>query len=306
VAALRAAGLPDGVLSFLPGLGETVGAELVRHPEVAFISFTGSRAVGLDIIAEAAIQRPGQHQVKRVVAEMGGKNPVIVDSDADLDQAVPIIVASAFGFSGQKCSACSRVVVVESVHDQLVERLVGATRELRIGHPANMDVQLGPLIDLEAQERVLRYAALASIEGEVVLAAGDVPEEGFFAGPTIVTGVGPGAAVVTDEIFGPVLAVQRAGTFDEAIALANGTDYALTAGIVSRSPGHIARAGVELRAGNIYVNRTITGAVVGRHPFGGNGMSGVGSKAGGPDYLLQFTEPRTVSENTMRQGIAPD
>jgi RHH-type transcriptional regulator, proline utilization regulon repressor / proline dehydrogenase / delta 1-pyrroline-5-carboxylate dehydrogenase len=306
VEALQAGGLPDGVLAFLPGLGETVGAELVRRPEVAFVNFTGSKAVGLDIVEQAAIHRPGQRQVKRVVAEMGGKNAIVVDTDADLDQAVPIIVSSAFGFSGQKCSACSRVVVVGKVHDELVTRLVGAAGELRLGHPADMGVQMGPLIDAEAQARVRRYAEKAAEEGEVVLAEGNVPEEGFFAGPTIVTGVQPGARIATDEIFGPVLAVLRAGTFDEAIALANETDYALTGGIVSRSPTHISRACQELRAGNIYVNRSITGAVVGRHPFGGNGMSGVGSKAGGPDYLLQFTQPRSVSENTMRQGIAPE
>jgi RHH-type proline utilization regulon transcriptional repressor/proline dehydrogenase/delta 1-pyrroline-5-carboxylate dehydrogenase len=306
VEALRAGGLPDGVLAFLPGHGEIVGAHLVRHPDVAFVTFTGSKAVGLEIIEQAAVHRPGQRQVKRVVAEMGGKNPIIVDSDADLDQAVPVVVSSAFGFSGQKCSACSRVVAIGRVHDELVARLVGAAGELRIGHPADMEVQLGPLIDAEAQERVRRYAAMAGEEGEVVLARGDVPDEGYFAGPTIVTGVRPGARIATDEIFGPVLVIQRADSFDEAIALANDTDYALTAGLMSRSPAHVARAGGELRAGNIYVNRPITGAVVGRHPFGGNGLSGVGSKAGGPDYLLQFTEPRTVSENTMRQGIAPD
>jgi RHH-type transcriptional regulator, proline utilization regulon repressor / proline dehydrogenase / delta 1-pyrroline-5-carboxylate dehydrogenase len=306
VEALRASGLPDGVLAFLPGPGETVGAQLVSHPEVAFVTFTGSRAVGLDIIEQAAIHRPGQRQVKRVVAEMGGKNTIIVDSDADLDQAVPIVIASAFGFSGQKCSACSRVVVVGGVHDQLVTRLVGAASELRLGHPEAMGVQMGPLIDAEAQDRVRRYVEKAGDEGQVVLSGLDVPGEGFFAGPTIVTDLKPGSRIVTDEIFGPVLSVERSATIDEAIAMANDTDYGLTAGIVSRSPAHITLASERLRAGNIYVNRPITGAVVGRHPFGGLGMSGVGSKAGGPDYLLQFTAPRTVSENTMRQGIAPD
>jgi RHH-type proline utilization regulon transcriptional repressor/proline dehydrogenase/delta 1-pyrroline-5-carboxylate dehydrogenase len=307
VDALTAAGLPAGVLAFLPGLGEEVGAYLVEHPEVAFVAFTGSKPVGLGIVEAAARTRPGQRHIKRVVAELGGKNAVVVDADADLDQAVPIIVGSAFGYGGQKCSACSRLIVLDDVHDQLVERLVGAARKLKVGHPRSMDVDLGPLIDADAQARVRSYAALASEEGEVVLGAAgvDVPDDGYFVGATIVTGVQPGSRLATDEIFGPVLSVLRAGSFDEALSLANATDYALTAGVVSRSPAHIRLATAELRAGNVYVNRSITGAVVGRQPFGGYGMSGVGSKAGGPDYLLQFVEPRAVSENTLRQGFAP-
>jgi RHH-type proline utilization regulon transcriptional repressor/proline dehydrogenase/delta 1-pyrroline-5-carboxylate dehydrogenase len=303
--ALAAAGLPDGVLAFLPGLGEEVGAYLVEHPDVAFVAFTGSKAVGLGIVETAARMRPGQRQIKRVVAELGGKNALIVDADADLDQAVPIAIASAFGYGGQKCSACSRLIVLDEVHDQLVERLVGAARRLRVGHPRDMAVDLGPLIDAEAYRRVRTYVELAPEEGEVVLDGGDVPAEGWFVGPTIVTGVLPAGRLATEEIFGPVLSVFRAGSFDEAIAMANDTDYALTAGVVSRSPTHIGVAAAELRAGNVYVNRPITGAVVGRQPFGGYGLSGVGSKAGGPDYLLQFVEPRTVSENTLRQGFAP-
>jgi RHH-type transcriptional regulator, proline utilization regulon repressor / proline dehydrogenase / delta 1-pyrroline-5-carboxylate dehydrogenase len=239
------------------------------------------------------------------VAELGGKNPLIVDADADLDQAVPIAVASAFGYGGQKCSACSRLIVVDEVHDQLVERLVGAARRLRVGHPRDMAVDVGPLIDADAHDRVRSYVALGSEEGEVVLGGGEVPSEGWFVAPTIVTGVKPGSRLATDEIFGPVLSVFRAGSFDEALALANDTEYALTAGVVSRSPAHIRLAAGELRAGNVYVNRSITGAVVGRQPFGGYGLSGVGSKAGGPDYLLQFVEPRSISENTLRQGFAP-
>jgi RHH-type proline utilization regulon transcriptional repressor/proline dehydrogenase/delta 1-pyrroline-5-carboxylate dehydrogenase len=305
VQALQAAGLPDGVLAFLPGPGETVGRHLVRHAAVSFVTFTGSKAVGLEIVEQAAIHRPGQRAVKRVVVEMGGKNAIVVDADADLDQAVPIVVTSAFGYSGQKCSACSRLVALGAVHDELVDRVVGATAALRIGHPAAMGVDMGPLIDAAAYTRVRDYAAGARHEGQVVLAREDVPADGFFVGPVIVTGVAPGARLATDEIFGPVLAVLRAETMDEAVALANHSDYALTAGIVSRSPANIAVARRELRAGNVYVNRPITGAVVGRQPFGGYGLSGVGSKAGGPDYLLQFAEPRAVSENTMRQGFVP-
>ncbi|HEX2047394.1 MAG TPA: proline dehydrogenase family protein, partial [Acidimicrobiales bacterium] len=305
VEALTAAGLPEGVLGFLPGLGEEVGAYLVEHPDVSFVAFTGSKPVGLGIVETAARVRPGQRHVKRVIAELGGKNPLVVDADADLDQAVPIAVASAFGYAGQKCSACSRLIVLDDVYDELLDRLIGATRLLRVGHPRQMAVDLGPLIDAEAHARVGDYLALAPDEGEVVLKSDDVPDEGFFVGPTIVSGVRPGGRLAREEIFGPVLSVFRAGSFDEALALANDTEFALTAGLVSRSPAHIRHASGELRAGNVYINRAITGAVVGRQPFGGYGLSGVGSKAGGPDYLLQFVEPRTVSENTLRQGFAP-
>jgi RHH-type proline utilization regulon transcriptional repressor/proline dehydrogenase/delta 1-pyrroline-5-carboxylate dehydrogenase len=306
VDALAAAGLPAGVLAFLPGLGEEVGAYLVEHPDVSFVAFTGSKPVGLGIVETAARVRPGQRHIKRVIAELGGKNPLVVDADADLDQAVPIAIGSAFGYGGQKCSAASRLIVVDEVHDQLVDRLVGAARRLRVGHPRDMAVDVGPLIDADAYERVCSYVALASEEGEVALSgADDVPGDGYFVAPTIVTGVRPGGRLAREEIFGPVLSVFRAGSFDDAIALANDTDYALTAGLVSRSPAHIRLAAAELRAGNVYVNRSITGAVVGRQPFGGYGLSGVGSKAGGPDYLLQFVEPRAVSENTLRQGFAP-
>jgi RHH-type proline utilization regulon transcriptional repressor/proline dehydrogenase/delta 1-pyrroline-5-carboxylate dehydrogenase len=305
VEALRAGGLPPGVLAFLPGLGEEVGARLVEHPDVALIAFTGSQAVGLAINAAAARVVPGQRQVKRVIAEMGGKNPLIVDSDADVDQAVPIILASAFGFSGQKCSALSRLIVVGSVYSELVERLVGAASVLRIGHPRAMGTDIGPLIDADAYAKVGEYVALAAQEGRVVLHRDDVPADGWFVGPTIVADVAPDGRLAREEIFGPVLAVFRADDMDQALALANDTPYALTAGVLSRSPASIRRASAELRAGNVYINRSITGAVVGRQPFGGFGLSGVGSKAGGPDYLLQFLEPRVVSENTMRQGFAP-
>jgi RHH-type proline utilization regulon transcriptional repressor/proline dehydrogenase/delta 1-pyrroline-5-carboxylate dehydrogenase len=305
VEALAAAGLPPGVLGFLPGVGEDVGAYLVSHADIAFVAFTGSRDVGLGIVEAAAVHQKGQRHVKRVIAEMGGKNALIVDADADLDQAVPIAVASAFGYAGQKCSAASRLVVVDAVHDQLLERLVGATLELRVGHPRDMGVDVGPLIDADAQARVRAYVDGAPSEGRVVLERDDVPDKGFFVGPTIVADVAGTSRLATEEIFGPVLAVQRADSFEHALALANATDYALTAGIVSRSPSHIRLAAQELRAGNVYVNRPITGAVVGHHPFGGYGLSGVGSKAGGPDYLLQFVDPRVVSENTIRQGFAP-
>jgi RHH-type proline utilization regulon transcriptional repressor/proline dehydrogenase/delta 1-pyrroline-5-carboxylate dehydrogenase len=305
VEALEAAGLPAGVLSFVPGWGEEVGARLVEHPDVAVIAFTGSRAVGLAINEIASRRSPSARQIKRVILELGGKNPIVVDTDADLDQAVPAITSSAFGFSGQKCSACSRVVAVGSIYDGLLERMIGATAALRVGHPRDMAVDVGPLIDADAHARVSGYVELARHEGRVVHGREDVPAEGWFVGPTIVTDLRPGSPVARDEIFGPVLAVFRAATLAEAIDIANVTDYALTAGIISRSPASIQRAVDELQAGNLYVNRGITGAVPGRQPFGGFLLSGVGSKAGGPDYLLQFMEPQVITENTLRQGFAP-
>jgi RHH-type transcriptional regulator, proline utilization regulon repressor / proline dehydrogenase / delta 1-pyrroline-5-carboxylate dehydrogenase len=310
VEALEAGGLPPGVLSFLPGIGEEVGARLVEHPDVAGIAFTGSVAVGLSIVAGAAQHQSGQRHLKRVVAELGGKNPLIVDDDADLDQAVPAAITSAFGFAGQKCSAASRLIVLDAVYDELLPRLVGAARQLRIGHPRDMEVQLGPVIDAEAFERIQRYIAMAAAEGRLALdgrpSSPATGAGGFLLGPTIVIDVSPSSRVATDEIFGPVLTVLRAADLEEAITLANETPYALTAGIVSRSPANIERAAAELRAGNVYVNRGTTGAVVGRQPFGGYGLSGGGTKAGGPDYLLAFLDPRVVTENTLRSGFAPD
>jgi RHH-type proline utilization regulon transcriptional repressor/proline dehydrogenase/delta 1-pyrroline-5-carboxylate dehydrogenase len=305
VEALLEAGLPPGALAFLPGRGEDVGARLVAHPDVATIVFTGSRDVGLSIVRDAAATRPGQRHVKRVVAEMGGKNAVVVDADADLDQAVPGIVASAFGYAGQKCSAASRVVAHARVHDELAERLAGAARALVVGHAADPATTVGPVIDADAYARIAGAIARAPEEGDVLLARDDIPSGGWYHGPTIVALRDPRSSLGQDEIFGPVLALLRADDFDHALALANDTAYGLTAGVYSRSPSHVARALDTLHAGNLYVNRKITGAIVGRHPFGGIGLSGVGSKAGGPDYLLQLVEPRSISENTVRQGFAP-
>ncbi|MGV3759208.1 MAG: proline dehydrogenase family protein [Actinomycetota bacterium] len=304
--ALEAAGAPRGVFQLLPGLGEEVGARLVEHPDVAAIAFTGSKAVGLEILRQAAEVRPGQRQLKKVICELGGKNAVIVDADADPDQAVPAVAYSAFGYAGQKCSAASRVIVLDPVYDQIVERLVGASRELLLGHPAEPGVQVGPVIDADAHARVLGYVERAPQQGRVLLGGESVPEGGWYVPPTIVEVDDPTVPIATEEIFGPVLAVLRARDFDHALELANGVDYALTAGLFSRSPVHLRRAAEELRAGNVYLNRHITGAVVGRQPFGGYGMSGIGSKAGGPDYLLQLLDPRVSTENTLRQGFVPE
>lgn len=305
VEGLLDSGLPPEVLAFLPGVGEELGAWLVRHPGVAFVAFTGSKAVGLEINREAAVPRPGQRQVKQVIAEMGGKNALVVDADADLDEAVPAICSSAFGYAGQKCSAASRLVVLDAVYDQLVDRLVGATEQLAIGHPAEMGTEVGPVIDAEAHRRLTHVIADVDRHGTVLLTRDDLPGEGWFVGPTIVGDVDPDSRLACDELFGPVLSIMRAPDLEGAITLANDTDYALTAGVFSRSPVNIRRAAARLRGGNIYVNRGITGAVVGRQPFGGYGLSGVGSKAGGPDYLTQFLLPRVVTENTLRQGFAP-
>jgi RHH-type transcriptional regulator, proline utilization regulon repressor / proline dehydrogenase / delta 1-pyrroline-5-carboxylate dehydrogenase len=306
VDALVEAGAPSGVVQFLPGDGEVVGARLVEHPDVAVIAFTGSKAVGLAINRQAADPAPAQRHVKRVIAEMGGKNALIIDADADPDQAVPGAVVSAFGYAGQKCSAASRLIVVGDVYDHIVERLVAATRELVVGPPRLPDTQVGPVIDEDAHKRLLRVLEEAPRQGTVLVHHPDVPDKGYFVPPTVVAVDDPDVPLARDEVFGPVLTVLRAPDMDAAIALADRSDYALTAGVYSRSPAAIAAAAQRLRAGNVYVNRPITGAVVGRQPFGGYGLSGVGSKAGGPDYLLQFLDPRVVTENTLRQGFAPD
>ncbi len=298
------AGIPKGVFQYVPGKGSTVGAHMVKHPDVHMITFTGSREVGCRIYADAAIVQPGQKHLKRVVAEMGGKNAIIVDESADLDQAVQGVVYSAFGYSGQKCSACSRVIVLEPIYDSFVHRLVEAARSLNVGAPDEPATGVGPVIDAAAQSRIKEYIEQGKSEATLALSAA-APDTGYFVPPTIFTDVTPDAVIAQEEIFGPVLAVIKAKTFDEAIAIANGTDYALTGGLYSRTPSHIDRAYQEFEVGNLYINRGITGAIVSRQAFGGFKMSGVGSKAGGPDYLLQFLEPRSITENVQRQGFAP-
>jgi len=304
------AGVPRDVLHFLPGPGETVGAAIVRDPRVALIAFTGSKAVGLDIISAAGRTPEEQPFVKKVICEMGGKNAIIIDESADLDEAVLGVRQSAFGFQGQKCSACSRVIVLDSAHDVFLRRLVEATRALVVGDPREPGTDVGPVIDHEAAAKIRGYveAGRAEAKLELQLPVPDGLEARVgkpFVGPAIFSGVRAGARIATEEIFGPVLAVIRAKDFDEALRIANSPAYKLTGGIYSRRPAHLDRAKREFRVGNLYVNRGITGALVGRQPFGGFGMSGVGSKAGGGDYLLQFVEPRACCENTMRRGFAP-
>ena len=298
------AGIPKGVFQYVPGNGSKVGAYLVNHPDVHLIAFTGSQEVGCRIYADAAVLKPGQKHLKRVIAEMGGKNTLIVDESADLDQAVVGVVQSAFGYSGQKCSACSRVIVLEPVYDTFLQRLVEATRSLNVGAAELPSTQVGPVIDAKARDRIQEYIDKGRSEAKVALEM-PAPDTGYFIGPVIFSEVSPSATIAQEEIFGPVVAVTRVKDFTEAIAVANNTNYALTGGLYSRTPSHIQLAQEQFEVGNLYINRSITGAIVSRQPFGGFKLSGVGSKAGGPDYLLQFLEPRTVTENIQRQGFAP-
>ncbi len=300
------AGVPPGVLNYLPGHGSVIGQHLVDHPEVVMIAFTGSREVGLRIWESAGKTLPGQRELKRVVCEMGGKNGIIVDSDADLDETIVDSIYSAFGYQGQKCSALSRLIVLEENYDRVMARLLAAAASLRVGNPENPGITVGPVIDERAYKRILEMIEIGKKEATLAFQAKDVPNEGYFIPPTIFAEVKPSARIAREEIFGPVLSVIKVRDLDEAIEVANGTDYALTAGFFSRSPANIERIKAELVAGNVYINRSCTGAVVGRHPFGGFKMSGGGTKAGGVDYLLQFLIPRIVTENIMRHGFAPE
>ncbi|HET9103333.1 MAG TPA: aldehyde dehydrogenase family protein [Solirubrobacteraceae bacterium] len=300
--ALRAGGVPPAALSLLPGDGE-IGAALVRHPEVATIAFTGSLPVGKEIVRTAADVVDGQRQFKSVVAELGGKNCVIVDSDADLDEAVPGIVASAFAFAGQKCSAASRVLVHASIADALIERLAGAVRVLVVGQADTLGTDVPPVIEREAQERVLRYRALAERDGRVVASAEPPAGPGWFCPATVAADLPEDSPVLGEEIFGPLLAVQRVTDVAHACDVVDGLPFALTGGLFTRNPETVRTVRARTPVGNLYVNRGITGAMVARQPFGGNRLSGTGLKAGGPDYLLQFVRELAVSENTMRHGL---
>ncbi len=303
VAILREAGLPPLACQLLQGGGD-LGAYLVRHPLVHLIAFTGSREVGLEILREAYTHQPGQEHVKRVICEMGGKNAMIVDADADLDEAVTHIIDSAFGYQGQKCSAASRLIPVQAVHDRVLERLVEAVKSLKIGPPKEPRNFIGPVIDAAAHARITGYIDLGRREGKCMVEM-EAPKEGYYIGPAIFSEIEPHHRLAQEEIFGPLLAVLRARDFDDALEIANRSSYALTGGLFSRSPAHIEKARREFRVGNLYINRGITGAVVGRQPFGGLKLSSIGSKAGGPDYLLQFLQPRTISESTLRHGFVP-
>jgi len=302
VAALRAGGVPPDAISLLPGEGD-VGAALVRDPHVHTIAFTGSLPVGLEIVRAAATVGPGQKHIKRVVAELGGKNCVIVDADADLDEAVPAIVSSAFIYAGQKCSAASRVLVHEAIADQLIGRIAGAAQVLVVGQASELGTEVPPVIERSAQERVNRYAELAQAQGAIAARVSSVPTGGWFCPPLVAVDLPSGSPVLEQEIFGPLLAVERVRDVRHACEIVDELPYALTGGLFARDPTTVRYVRERTPVGNLYVNRGITGAIVARQPFGGNRLSGTGSKAGGPDYLLQFVEPRAVTENTMRHGL---
>jgi len=301
----READLPEGVFNYTPGRGSVMGDFLVDSPDVSLIAFTGSMEVGLRIIERAGKVHPGQANVKKVVCEMGGKNAVIIDDDADLDEAVPHVLYSAFAFQGQKCSACSRVIVLDSVYDKFVSRLVEMARAAKVGPADDPAYYMGAVADDKAMKNIKEYIEIGKKEGKVLYQSPVPGDSGYYVPMTIIEGITPQHRIAQEEIFGPVLAVMRVKDFDEAIEWANSTKFALTGGVFSRSPEHLARARREFRVGNLYLNRNNTGALVDRQPFGGARMSGVGTKAGGPDYLLHFMDPRVVTENTMRRGFTP-
>jgi RHH-type transcriptional regulator, proline utilization regulon repressor / proline dehydrogenase / delta 1-pyrroline-5-carboxylate dehydrogenase len=302
VEALRAGGVPADAVGLLPGAGET-GAALAAHTDVATIAFTGSGAVGLELMRTAARAPAGTRRLTRVVAEMGGKNCIIVDADADLDDAVPAIVSSAFDYAGQKCSAASRVLVHEAIADALLERLGGAAGVLQLGPAGDWGTDVPPVIERDAQERVERYARLAREQGRIVAETGRPATGGWYVPARVVTDLPPGSEILHEEIFGPLLAVERVASVREACDRVDELPFALTGGLFSRNPRVVDEVVRRSPVGNLYVNRAITGAMVARQPFGGNRLSGTGTKAGGPGYLLQFVEPRVVTENTVRHGL---
>lgn len=293
---LEEAGLPAGVVNYVPGSGGEIGDYLVDHPKIRFISFTGSKEVGLRIYERAAKRQPGQLWLKRVIAEMGGKDAIIVDSSADLELAAQGIVVSAFGFSGQKCSACSRAIVLEDVYDRVLELVAEKTKALKVGDVRNPDVFTGPVIDEKAYNKILSYIEIGKSEGRLVVGGGKGEGNGYFIQPTIFADVDPQARIMQEEIFGPVVAFTKAKDFDHALEIANNTEYGLTGSVYSRNRFNLEKAREEFHVGNLYFNRKCTGALVGVHPFGGFNMSGTDSKAGGPDYLLLFTQAKVVSE----------
>jgi 1-pyrroline-5-carboxylate dehydrogenase len=293
---LLEAGLPEGVVNFVPGPGGEIGDALVDHPLTRYICFTGSREVGLRINERAARTAPGQKWIKRVIAEMGGKDSIVVDSDCDPDLAAESILLSAFGFSGQKCSACSRAIVHRAVYDEVLHKVTERARKLRLADPALPDTDMGPVIDDKAFRKILEYIEIGKTEGRLVHGGGTGDPGGFFIEPTIFADVASRARIAQEEIFGPVVAFIKADSFEQALEFANDTEYGLTGSVISRNRSHLEMAREHFYVGNLYFNRKCTGALVGAHPFGGFNMSGTDSKAGGRDYLLLFTQGKLVSE----------
>jgi len=296
VEVLLEAGFPPEAVNFLTGSGSEIGDLLVLHPKTRFISFTGSKEVGLRINELAAKPQPGQIWIKRVVAEMGGKDAIIVDSEADLDKAVQGVLVSAFGFQGQKCSACSRAIVDQKVYDVFLEKLIAKTRTITVGPADNPDNFMGPVINERAKRSILNYIEIGKKEGRLVCGGNEIPGEGYFIEPTIIADVDRKARIFQEEIFGPVLAVTPARDFDHALELANDSEYGLTGSVYTTNREKIEKAKEEFHVGNLYINRKSTGAMVGAHPFGGFNMSGTDSKAGGPDYLLLFLQAKSIGE----------
>jgi len=288
--------MPAGVVNFLPCPGGVVGDTLVGHPRTRFVAFTGSKDVGLHINELAAKTVPGQIWVKRVIAEMGGKDSIVVDADADIDTAVDGVVASAFGYQGQKCSACSRAIVVGHVYDVFLEKLRQRVEGISIGPAERPENYLGPVINAKAKKSILQYIEVGKTEGRLLTGGGESAGAGHFIQPTVIADVSPTARIAQEEIFGPVLAVIQAGSFDEALAIANNTEYGLTGAVYTKDQRKLDKATEEFFVGNLYLNRKCTGALVGAHPFGGFNMSGTDSKAGGNDYLLLFTQAKIVAE----------
>jgi 1-pyrroline-5-carboxylate dehydrogenase len=293
--ALLEAGFPESCFTVLTGSGSTVGDTLVEHPKTRFVCFTGSRDVGLRINELAAKHRPGQIWIKRVIAEMGGKDAIIVDAGADLDKAAEGVAASAFGYQGQKCSACSRAIVDAKVYDAFLEKLAARAKAIQVGPADDPRYYMGPVIAESARKTILGYIETGKREGRLVVGGGAVPGGGWFVPPTVIADVEPRARIFQEEIFGPVLAVTKARDFEDALAKANDTEYGLTGAVYSNHPEHVRAARERFHVGNLYFNRKCTGAMVGAHPFGGFNMSGTDSKAGGPDYLLLFLQAKSVA-----------
>jgi 1-pyrroline-5-carboxylate dehydrogenase len=291
------AGVPKEALNFLTGPGETAGDALVKNPKTRFIAFTGSKEVGLLISENASKKVPGQLWIKRTVLEMGGKDSIVVSADADLDQAVEGVVAAAFGFSGQKCSACSRAIVEEPLYDVFIERVRERVEGLTVGDPA-ANANMGPVVNEGALKTIVDYIAIGKKEGRLIAGGEivDTPEKGYFVEPTVIADIAPDARISQEEIFGPVLAILKAQNYDDALAIANNTEFGLTGAVYSSDPQKLERARREFHVGNLYLNRKCTGAMVGAHPFGGFNMSGTDSKAGGPDYLYLFSQAKSVAE----------
>jgi len=290
------AGVPAGVVNFLTGPGRIAGEVLVQHPKIRFIAFTGSMDVGLRINEVAAARQPGQIWIKRAVLEMGGKDSMIVDSETDLDKAAAAVTAAAFGFQGQKCSACSRAIVVGSVYKKFLKKLVAAVKAIEVGPTQDYGNYMGPVVNKKAMESILDYIGIGSEGGKILTGGGRIPRKGYFIQPTVIADVKPDAVVSLEEIFGPVLAVVRARNFDHALEIANNTQYGLTGAVLTRGRKKISKAKKIFHVGNLYINRKCTGALVGVHPFGGFNMSGTDSKAGGRDYLLLFSQAKSISE----------